>query len=210
MNKVIIVDDHEIVAKGISALVNDLMGFEVILELRNGLELQQALKSKRNIPDIILLDINMPVMNGFETMQWLSAEYPEIPVLALSVNDDEESVIKMLRAGVKGYLLKQTGISELKLAMETILSKGFYASEIVNSALLNSMHGKNAPLALKPREQEFLNLVCSEMTYQQIADAMFLSPKTVDHYRIDLFEKFGVKTRVGLVMAAFKLQMVTL
>lgn len=210
MNKVIIVDDHEIVAKGISALINDLPGFEVILELRNGQELQHALNTKRNIPDIILLDINMPIMNGYETMAWLSKTHPTLPALALSVNDDEESVLKMLRAGAKGYLLKQTGISELKQAMETILNKGFYSSEIVNAALLHSMNGKQTTLELKEREKEFLSLVCSEMTYQQIADAMFLSPKTVDHYRIDLFEKFGVKTRVGLVMAAFKLQLVNL
>lgn len=210
MNKVIIVDDHEIVAKGISALINDLPGFEVILELRNGQELQHALHTKRNIPDIILLDINMPIMNGYETMEWLSKAHPNLLALALSVNDDEESVLKMLRAGAKGYLLKQTGISELKQAMETILNKGFYSSEIVNAALLHSMHGKATSIELKEREQELLKLVCSKMTYQQIADAMFLSPKTVDHYRIDLFEKFGVKTRVGLVMAAFKLQMVSL
>lgn len=213
--QVIIVDDHQLMSRGIADLVNSTANFNVLYEARNGKELIQFLENLNNeYPDIILLDINMPIMNGFQTMEWLKKNHPEIPVLALTINDDEASVINMLRLGVKGYLLKMADAEELVLAMETIIKKGFYSSEIASSKLLNSItrmsDGATRQLELKERELEFLKFACTDDTYVQIADKMCLSPKTVDHYREVLFEKFNVRSRVGLVLFAIKNKLVTM
>ncbi|RQO32130.1 DNA-binding response regulator [Taibaiella sp. KBW10] len=213
--QVIIVDDHELMSKGISSLVNSIPDYQVIHEARNGKELVHYLSDERTaLPDIILLDINMPVMDGFKTMEWMQEHHPEIPVLALTINDDDASVINMLRLGVKGYLLKETDSEELILAMQTILNRGFYSSEIASAKLLNSIIKPKGSIAikvnLKERELEFLRFACTDMTYIQIADKMCLSPKTVDHYRDVLFEKFDVKSRVGLVIFAIKNRLVKL
>lgn len=205
---VIIIDDHALVAKGIRLLIESLDNYQVLDECRNGKEFVERNAQKKKLPDIILLDINMPVMNGFETMEWMNSNELKIPVLALSINNDDESVIKMLRLGVKGYLSKDTDADELLKAMNTILTQGFYYSDIVNSKLLRNLNEE--PTAnvdsynLKEREIEFLNLACTELTYAQIAEQMFLSPKSVDHYREALFEKFDVKSRIGLVLFAIK------
>lgn len=210
---VIIADDHELMSRGICTLVNSIPDHEVIYEARNGKELVRYLENERNLPpDIILLDINMPVMDGFKTMEWMQVNHPELPVLALTINDDDASVINMLRLGVKGYLLKETDAEELVLAMKTILNRGFYSSEIASAKLLQAVMQPKGVMAvkvgLKERELEFLKLACTDLTYTQIADRMCLSPKTVDHYRDALFEKFEVKSRVGLVIFAIKNRLV--
>lgn len=210
---VIIADDHELMSRGICTLVNSIPDHEVIYEARNGKELVRYLETGGNqLPDIILLDINMPVMDGFKTMEWMQINHPELPVLALTINDDDASVINMLRLGVKGYLLKETDSEELVLAMKTILNRGFYSSEIASAKLLQAVMQPKGAMAvkvgLKERELEFLKLACTDLTYTQIADRMCLSPKTVDHYRDALFEKFEVKSRVGLVIFAIKNRLV--
>lgn len=213
--QVIVVDDHQLMARGICDLVNSVLGYQVLYEARNGKELIQYLENdKHDFPDIILLDINMPVMNGFQTMDWMQQYHPEIPVLALTINDDDASVINMLRRGVRGYLLKTSDSEELVAAMETILKRGFYSSEIASARLLNNIVKRNGKvlqdMELKERELEFLKLACTDDTYVQIADKMCLSPKTVDHYREALFEKFNVRSRVGLVLFAIKNKLVSM
>ncbi len=213
--QVIVVDDHQLMARGICGLVNSVPGYQVLHVAGNGKELIQYLENDKNdFPDIILLDINMPVMNGFQTMEWMQQNHPEIPVLALTINDDDASVINMLRRGVRGYLLKTTDSEELVAAMETILKHGFYSSEIASARLLNNIVKRNGKvlqdMELKERELEFLKLACTDDTYVQIADKMCLSPKTVDHYREALFEKFNVRSRVGLVLFAIKNKLVSM
>ncbi|RYD98214.1 MAG: response regulator transcription factor [Sphingobacteriales bacterium] len=213
--QVIVVDDHQLMARGICDLVNSVPGYQVLYEARNGKELIQYLENDKNdFPDIILLDINMPVMNGFQTMDWMQQNHSEIPVLALTINDDDASVINMLRRGVRGYLLKTSDAEELVAAMETILKRGFYSSEIASTRLLNNIVKRNGKvlqdMELKERELEFLKLACTDDTYVQIADKMCLSPKTVDHYREALFEKFNVRSRVGLVLFAIKNKLVSM
>jgi len=211
-NNIIVVDDHMLIANGICLLIESMNQFKVSFNLQNGKELMTVLKDKKNTPDLILLDINMPVMNGYETMEWLNTNHPEIPVMALSINNDDESVIRMLRLGVKGYLSKDCDADELETAMNSILKKGFYYSDLVNQKFMNNLNDGNKlnkhQLELKERELEFLQLACSDLTYAQIADKMCLSPKTVDHYREALFEKFEVKSRVGLVLFAIKHKLV--
>lgn len=204
--QVFIVDDHALFSKSLEMLINNFENYNVAFCAKNGMELISHLEHDKTIrPDLILLDLNMPVMNGEETMTWLSAHRPEIPVLILSMLDNEEMIIKMIRKGVKGYLLKDISPEVLQKALDDTLNIGFFHSEKVTLALMNSLHFENlANLNIRNKELQFLQLSCSELTYKEIADRMKLSPKTVDNYRISLFEKLDVKSRVGLVLYAVK------
>ncbi|MCG7855557.1 response regulator transcription factor [Flavihumibacter sp.] len=205
---VAIADDHRLVAESLSHLINDIPGFEVILIGSNGKVLLEKLASSPTLPDIAILDINMPEMNGVATARQLSESYPNIRLLALSMNDDETSVIQMIRAGCRGYLLKDCTQSELQRAMTEILERGFYYSDFVTGKLIHTIHKeeKNPDqlVRLTEREMEFLKYAASEMTYKEIANSMKLSERTIDGYREALFEKLQVKSRVGLVLFAIR------
>lgn len=207
--KVAIVDDHRLFRKGVLELINSFNNFEVVWEAENGLEVQG--KMQISIPDIALMDINMKGMNGEETTRWLQSNFPTVRVLALSMYDDESAIIKMIKSGVRGYILKDTDPAELRVAMETVLSKGYYYSELVSKSLVNNVvgHNINSTPVLNDREVEFLKLACSELTYKEIADEMHVAVRTVDGYRDTLFEKLGCKSRVGLVLFAVKHSIVT-
>ncbi len=143
-----------------------------------------------------------------ESMQWLADHYSTIPVLALSMIDDEDTILKMLKLGVKGYLLKDCHSNELHDAMDALLKKGYFYSDLVTGRLIHSLnkdeleHSKLSKLT--GREINFLSLCCSEFSYKEIADQMYVSPRTADGYRDKLFEKLNVKSRVGLVLFAIK------
>ncbi len=203
---VAIVDDHLLLAGSLEKLINSFEGFHVIYHASNGKELQQKLRANSNPPDIILLDINMPVMDGFETAEWLSQNHPDIKVLALSMEDDEKVILKMLQKGAKGYLLKDIHPDRLKIALEEVMDRGYYHSEKVAATLLHSIQpsSKSEEVPFKENELTFLQLACSEMTYKEIADVMSLSPKTIDGYRQELFNRLHIKNRVGLVIYALK------
>jgi len=203
--QVAIIDDHELFAVSLKALINSFPDFITMFHLRNGMELQKQLESNNKAPDVILLDINMPVMDGFETAEWLSKNYPEIKFLALTMDDDEFTVLKMLRLGAKGYLLKEMHPDDLYTALNEVISSGYYHSARVSDILVRSLNSDELkPLKLKENELTFIKLACSEMTYKEIADKMFLSPKTIDGYRQELFNRFDIKNRVGLVIFALK------
>jgi len=201
-----IVDDHLLFGSSLEKLINSFSQFTVLFKARNGVELQKELEQQKTDPDIVLLDINMPVMNGFETVKWLTEHHPEIKVLALSVEDNEKTILKMIREGAKGYFLKDIHPDELKQALLVVMDKGYYYSEKVTSTMVNALHpgNKEANIQLKENELTFLQLACSEMTYKEIADVMNLSPKTIDGYRQELFNKLRIKNRVGLVIYALK------
>lgn len=203
---VAIVDDHLLLAGSLEKLINTFEGFTVAFQARNGVELQNKLKGVKKDPDIILLDINMPVMDGFETVAWLSEHHPNINVLALSMEDDEEVILKMLRGGAKGYLLKDIHPNKLEESLREVMEKGYYHSDKVAATLLHSIQPKKKENEIKFKDNEitFLQLACSEMTYKEIADVMNLSPKTIDGYRQELFNKLHIKNRVGLVIYALK------
>lgn len=211
-HKVVIVDDHALFAGSLEKLINSFQDFKTLYHLRNGKELKKKLKSDPDHPHIVLLDINMPVMNGFETAKWLSKTYPDIKFLALTMDDEEISILKMLKRGAHGYLLKDIQPENLHFALKEVLAKGYYHSEKVSETLMQAIHPKfkNQSLELKKNEITFLKLACSEMTYKEIAEVMNLSPKTIDGYRQDLFQKLRVKNRVGLVMYALKNRIITL
>ena len=160
--------------------------------------------------DLILMDINMPDMDGFETTDWLKRHYPKVQVIALSMYDDEKSIIRMLKCGAKGYILKDSDPEELRAAIDSVISKGFHYSDLVSGKLvyaithLDEDNGLKTLISLNDREIEFLKNTCTELTYKEIAERMCVSPRTVDGYRDILFEKLNVKTRVGLVMYSIK------
>ncbi|MCH9660259.1 MAG: response regulator transcription factor, partial [Bacteroidetes bacterium] len=159
----------------------------------------------RNVPDIILMDVNMPILNGIETTTQIYTKYPQIKVLALSIEEEESTILKMLRAGAKGYLMKDVRKSELYRALLEVIEKGFYHTNTVTKVLVDSLSEKETPLSvLKERELEFIKHACTEMTYKEIAEVMFLSPKTIEGYRNAIFEKLNLRNRTGLVIFAIK------
>jgi two-component system, NarL family, invasion response regulator UvrY len=208
MHSIVLVDDHPILRMGIATLVESL-GNKVLFEADGGKEFIEKLEA-HNLPDIVLMDINMPEMDGFETTQWLKQNYPSVKVLALSMYDHEMSIIRMLKNGAKGYIIKDCQPSILKAAMDDIIRNGFYYSDLVSGKLMNAINRMddgeylNSLMPLNDREVTFLKYTCSEMTYKEIAQKMLVSPRTIDGYRDDLFEKLNIKTRVGLVMYAIK------
>lgn len=211
---VAVVDDHELVAKAISGLIQRFSDYEVLYDVENGNELIRQFKLGM-IPEMVLLDINMPEMDGYETALWLKNNYPEVKVLALSMNDKEESIVKMLRNGARGYLLKGSHPTELKEALDSLAKKGFYYSEFVTDRLVKSLstapaENVAAKMGLNERELEFLQLACSDLTYTEIADKMCVSPRTVDGYREGVFVKLSVKSRIGMAMEAIRLGLVEL
>jgi DNA-binding NarL/FixJ family response regulator len=216
MANVVLVDDHVLLRNGLANLIESFGDYKVLFQADNGKDFTNKLNSKV-LPELVLMDINMPEMDGCETCMWLKNNQPEVKVLALSMYDNENSIIKMFQAGAKGYILKDSEPTVLKAAMHDVLTKGFYYSEMVTGKLIRRINEsddtnkKSANLnKLKENEVTFLKLVCSELTYKEIADKMFLSPRTIDGYRDDLFQKLNVKTRVGLVMFAIKHGLVNL
>lgn len=214
--KVAIVDDHILMADAIASMIGQNAKFKISFKAKNGKEVQSKMNISENIPDLVLMDINMPIVNGIECTEWLTKHFKDVKVLALTMNDDDLSIIKMFRAGAKGYLLKDVSSDELFYAMESVLSKGFFYSDFVAPIMLNSFLKKTKDsetqnvLDLKDKELEFLQLVCTELTYKQIADKMNLSPKTIDGYRDSLFNKLDVRSRVGLVLYAVKKNIIKL
>ncbi|MBK7095932.1 MAG: response regulator transcription factor [Saprospiraceae bacterium] len=204
--QVFIIDDHELFSRSLEMMINSFDDYTVVFCGQSGKDLIFRLQdSLKPAPDIILLDLNMPVMNGLETMDWISVNRPELNVLVLSMQDNDDLVLKMIRKGVKGYLLKDISPQILLKALDDTLNYGFFHSGKVTQALLNSLHcDKMSTVDLKDKELQFLKLACTEMTYKEIAEVMNLSPKTIDGYRDMLFEKLDVKSRVGLVLYALK------
>lgn len=202
---VVIVEDHILLSQAIGGLVDGFSKFKVLYLCKNGRELLTKFKDPKNIPDIVLMDINMPIMNGIETTAALKEQYPQVNVLALSVEEDEKTVLKMLRSGAKGYLLKDTEKSILENALIEVQETGFYHTKNVTNLLLGSLNKKkDNQIVLKDREIEFIKHACTEKTYKEIASDMCLSPKTIEGYRDVLFEKLNLKNRTGLVVYAIK------
>lgn len=202
--KVALVDDHMLVRKALSALL-EMLGFRVLIEVGSGTEFLSS-KDIGEV-DVVLMDYSMAGMNGAETTETLRKKFPDLKVIALSSFDDEEFVMKMIRAGARGYLLKDSEPDLLKRAIREVMEKGYFNSELVTQSMfqdavkpteLKSTSG----VQMNKREEEFLKWACTELTYKEIADRMNVATRSVDNYRDALFEKLGIKSRVGLVIYA--------
>ena len=203
------VDDHVLLRNALATLINGFDHCKVIYEANNGAELIQKFKSGL-MPDLVLLDLNMPVMDGYETAQWLKDHHPDINVLMLTMYDSELTLIRLLQAGVKGFLKKDVEPQELKFAINAVMQSGYYYSTQTAGRLANLFRNsardnirlQNAMLTDK--EAEFLKYACTDMTYKEIAQEMSLTPRSVDALRDQLFIKLDVKSRVGLAMVAIR------
>lgn len=210
--KVAIVDDHTLFRQGLSLLLSATPDVNVIFDAENGIEMMQKLKGG-GLPEVILLDIDMPVMDGFQTVEWLRTNQPQIKVLALSMFEDERSILGMLRNGACGYLLKETRGAELIHAIKTVVADGYYLNNQVSGKLLRNIQNQDVKQLhekFSANERKFLELCCSEFTYKEIAGKMNLSPHTIDNYREALFLEFGIRSRTGLAIFAIKNNLVKL
>jgi two-component system invasion response regulator UvrY len=212
--KIGLVDDHILIRDGLTNVINSIDGFLVSMVADNGREFIEILNSG-NIPDILILDLSMPEMDGHETIHWISKNRPEIKILILTMYD-AEPLVHLIKSGVRGFLKKDISPGELKQALQSVLKNGTYCSQSITGRLFNLMRNhssKNSPwgtVILNENEISFLKLVSSELTYKEIAQKMKISPRTIDNYRDALFLKLNVKSRVGLAMYAVKSGIVTI
>lgn len=207
-----IADDHQLFLKSLSLLIGSLEDFSIIVEAMNGKELVEKLECKKTEPDIILLDVNMPVMDGRQTAEYLSQKFPAIKLVALSMKDDDATIISMIKAGCCSYLLKDIHPEELNKALHEIYKKGYYNSDAanINYRRLLQHQEKQNELQLTDKEKQFLQLACSDATYKQIAAEMHVSERTVDGYRENLFKKLNVQSRTGMALEAIRRNLVNL
>ena len=204
-NKIIIVDDHLLFSQSLQLLINSFKDFEVINRFENGKVFISHLQENIDLEvDLVLLDVNMPVLDGISTMKWIKENMPFLKVIALSVNNEEEIIIKMITNGAKGYLLKDTSPETFREAIVSVIEKGFYFTEHVSDMLVKKATNDSKTINLKEKEIVFIKHACTEKTYKEIASEMCLSPKTIDGYRECLFDKLEIKTRIGLVLYAIK------
>jgi DNA-binding NarL/FixJ family response regulator len=208
--KIGIVDDHQLFLKSLALMLQSFNNYEVVLEASNGKNLQEKIANKNSIPEIMLIDVNMPVMDGIATATWMNENYPAIKLVALSQNDGERAIISMLKAGCCAYLLKDTHPNELEKALNEISAKGFYNADASNINFRRFLQLEKESLHLTEKEKKFLQYACTDITYKQIAEKMSLSERTIDGYRESLFQKFNVQSRVGLVLEAIRRELVNL
>ena len=222
--KIALVDDHHLVRGGIKLLLEKFSDFKVILEASNGKDFLDKMSVAKILPQIVLVDVGMPVMNGFETTKRLVSDYPHIKVVALSVHTEHKTVKEMVDSGAHAYLLKDASPEVMKDTLLQVFQKGYYYSQLIIESLMEeksreSMLGSrermlgnrsNGKDLLTTRELEFIKHCCSEMTYKEIADVMNISQRTVDGYRESVFSKLDIKSRTGIALFAIHHKLVSI
>jgi DNA-binding NarL/FixJ family response regulator len=205
--KLAIVDDHLLIANALNNIISNFSQFEVVYLCENGVELQEKIMLSDSLPDVILLDISMPIMDGFETAKWLNDFYPNILIMVLSMQNDDQSLIKMIKNGANGYMLKNVHPLELEKGLNSLIKNGNYFPEWATSKMFTPIDAniiEKEEIIITEREAEFLKYTTTEMNYREISEIMFCSPRTIENYRDSLFEKLELKTRVGLAVYAMK------
>lgn len=207
--KVAIADDHKIFRKGVILSLRHYSNLKFVLEAENGEELLNGISQA--MPDVILMDLRMPVKDGIETTKQISKLYPQISVIVLTMHEDERFVNHLMENGAHGYLLKSTDPSEIKKAITDVVSKGFYLNNFVNRILLKKSHNKsrtlpslNNTLDVSEKERNVLNYICMEFTSIEIGKKMHISSRTVESIKERMMERFGLKNTAGLVFFAVK------
>lgn len=202
-----VADDHKIFREGLKALLGDYPEVRVLVEARSGRQLLELLP--QHPVDVVLMDINMPELDGLQATALVVQQHPQAKVLALSMHDEDQYIVDMMKAGARGYLLKSAEPDEIIAAIAAVHDKGFYFNEFLSASLVKQLLSHSAAeaksdVALNPRETEVLQLLCQEYSNVEIADRLFLSTRTVEGYRTRLFEKIGARNIVGLVIYAVK------
>jgi len=210
--KIIIVDDHTLFRNGLRILLNNLENYRVIGEAANGRQFLNLLETE--VPDLVLLDINMPVMDGIEAATIAHEKYPDLKIITLSMYGEEDYYYKMVNAGVKGFVLKNSDIKEVKTALDVVYDGGsFFSSELLQNlvnSLKSSAKSKETHNELSEREMEILILICQGLSNQEIGDKLFISKRTVDKHRANILEKSDSKNTAQLVVYAIKNRLVEL
>ena len=199
-----LVDDHQIMMDGIKALLKNERAFSIIAETTKQLTVLDLIGKKS--PDIVIADISMPELNGVELTKLIKQKYPEVKVLALSMHNDKQTITEMLQAGISGFVLKNTGKKELIDALEKIADGGMYFSEAISLEIMRSTASSNAAIetSLTPREIEIVKLIGAELNNAQIGDKLFISERTVETHRKNIFRKINVKSVAGLMKYALE------
>jgi DNA-binding NarL/FixJ family response regulator len=207
--KVSIADDHKIFRKGVILSLRQYTNIKFVQEAENGQELIDGLAESN--PDIVLMDLKMPVKDGIETTKYINKHFPSIRIIILTMYEDERFVGHLMDSGANGYLLKSTEPAEIKKAISDVMKTGFYLNNFVNKILIKKNYSKqkfnpnlNSEVVISEREKEVLTLVCMEYTAQEIAQKMEISARTVEAIKDRLMERFGVKNSVGLVFYSMK------
>ncbi|MBK9447893.1 MAG: response regulator transcription factor [Bacteroidetes bacterium] len=208
--KVALTDDHKLFRKGMIALLEDAEGMQVLFEAGNGIELLQKL-SEGNLPDVILLDITMPEMDGIAALQRIRSEFPTVKVVMLTMNQDDAMILHLIELGANGYLLKESDPDEVEMAIRAVMETGFYFNDRVSRAMLSKIvkGDKFKPVfaglvQLTDREVEILDHVCRGLTNPEIGDKLFISARTVEGHRQNIMEKMGVRNTAGMIIYAIK------
>ncbi len=211
--KITLADDHQLLRNALASLIDSFGDCKVICQASNGEEIVSQLMPSQ-IPDIAILDLNMPKMGGYETALWFKDHYPQVQVLMLTMYDAEATMIRLLQAGVKGFLKKDVHPSELRFAIQSVITNGYYYSHNTTGKLVNLFRNNSdagiQKNMLSEQEISFLKLAASDLTYKEIAVRMDLNPRSVDNLRDHLFEKLDVKSRVGLAMYSIRQGLVAL
>lgn len=207
-----IVDDQILFLKGLKMLVNNFKDIELVLEAFNGNDLLNALKDCQ--PDVLLMDLKMPGMDGIEATRKVRELYPDIKIILLSMHNDEQLIAHLMKIGANGYLVKNEQPAIVEAAIHTVMEKGFYFNDYVSKAMMSSMQKANRKfnpeaslhdrVDFTKRELEVLNLICKEHTTTEVAKQLFISQRTVETHRKNLLEKSGVRNMAGLVVFAMK------
>ncbi|RZL30979.1 MAG: response regulator transcription factor [Pedobacter sp.] len=205
--QIAIVDDHTLFRQGLANLLSEFDEINIVFQATNGVDMQTQIKQHPDV-QLVLMDINMPVMDGYAATRVIKKEYPDVKVLALSMHEEEKAIIEMLKAGAGGYILKGSTPSDLVIAIKAIIEKGFFINEMVSGRLLFSLKKEDPKPIITEKELTFLQYCSTELTYKEIADLMNISPRTVDNYRESLFAKLNIKTRTGLVVYGIKNDMI--
>lgn len=205
--KIAIVDDHQILRAGLKVLLQCIDNIDIVIEASNGKEFIEQLEV--SIPDLVIIDINMPVMNGAEAVKIARKKFPDLKVIVLSMNREEHYFKTMNDLGVDGYIIKESDYEELEHAIETVLKGGKYFSQELLLSLVNNRPA-HMKINLSDREQEILNYLCKGFSANEIAEKLFISPRTVEKYRSDLLLRTESANSISLVVFAIKNGLVTI
>jgi len=204
-----IADDQVLFRQGITHIINGFDNFKIDISVNNGKQLLEKLSVCKNQPDICIFEINMPEMNGYETLISLRGKWPGLKVLILSCYNNEFAITKMLREGANGYLLKSSSPSELNKALNSIHTNGIYYLDSFSGRLIGLLQNKEPLPLLTDREIQFLSLCPTTLSYKDIARIMFVSPRTVDKFSKILFKKLNLNSRTSLAAFAFNIGLYT-